>query len=105
MRKLLFLFVCLSLTVGQIFAQSHTVKGKVTDDKGAGIPNASILVKGTTIGTTSESDGTFSLNVPAHNASPRPRPSFDVYRESYWLVNMYLLITMLKRLISRRLAR
>ena len=65
MRKLLFLFVCLSLTVGQIFAQSHTVKGKVTDDKGAGIPNASILVKGTTIGTTSESDGTFSLNVPA----------------------------------------
>ena len=65
MRKLLFLFVCLSLTVGQIFAQSHTIKGKVTDDKGAGIPNASILVKGTTIGTTSESDGTFSLNVPA----------------------------------------
>ncbi len=65
MRKLLFLLVCLSLTAGQLLAQSHTIKGKVTDDKGAGIPNASILVKGTTIGTTSESDGTFSLNVPA----------------------------------------
>jgi len=66
MRKLLFLLVCLCLTAGQLLAQSHTIKGKVTDDKGAGIPNASVLVKGTTIGTTSETDGTFSLNVPAN---------------------------------------
>ena len=60
MRKLLTLLVCFSLALSQLMAQNRTVKGKVTDDKGAAVPNASILVKGTTIGTTSESDGTYS---------------------------------------------
>ena len=65
MRKLLTLLVCFSLALSQLMAQNRTVKGKVTDDKGAAVPNASILVKGTTIGTTSESDGTYSLSVPS----------------------------------------
>jgi TonB-linked SusC/RagA family outer membrane protein len=65
MRKLLTLLVCLSLALSQLMAQNRTVKGKVTDDKGNAIPNASVLVKGTTIGTTSENDGTYSLNVPS----------------------------------------
>src|SRR5690606_34540129 len=41
------------------------VTGKVTDDKGNPIPNASVLVKGTSTGTTTKTDGTYSLNVPA----------------------------------------
>ncbi len=40
------------------------VSGKVTDENGEGLPGASILVKGTTIGTTSDIEGNFSLNVP-----------------------------------------
>lgn len=62
---MLFLLFCFSLTISQLTAQSHTVKGKVTDDKGAPVPNASVLVKGTTIGTATGSDGTFALSVPA----------------------------------------
>lgn len=37
------------------------ITGKVIDDKGIGIPYASIFVKGTTIGTMSDSSGSFNL--------------------------------------------
>jgi TonB-linked SusC/RagA family outer membrane protein len=50
---------------GQLLAQSRTITGKVTDESGNPIPNASVTVKGTTFGTTSKDDGTFSLTIPA----------------------------------------
>ncbi|MEO7313317.1 MAG: SusC/RagA family TonB-linked outer membrane protein [Chitinophagaceae bacterium] len=40
-----------------------TIKGKVTDDKGNGIPGASVAVKGSNEGTATEVDGTFSLRM------------------------------------------
>lgn len=65
MRKLVTMCLCIVLAVTQIAAQSRTVKGKITDDKNNPVANASVLVKGTTTGTTSGADGSFSLNVPA----------------------------------------
>lgn len=50
---------------GQLLAQSRTITGKVTDENGNPIPNASVTVKGTSFGTTSKEDGTFSLTIPA----------------------------------------
>lgn len=44
------------------------VNGKVTDDQGAPVPGANVLIKGTTIGTSSDSDGKFSISVPDANA-------------------------------------
>lgn len=56
MRKLLLLlFGVVFIAVGAM--AQRTVTGKVTDDKGNPVPNASILVKGTTVGTTSKVDG------------------------------------------------
>ena len=49
-----------------LLAQNRNVSGKVTDDKGAGVANASVIVRGTNIGTTTSSDGSFSLNVPSN---------------------------------------
>ncbi len=69
MRKLLTMFFCVVLAITQIAAQTRTVKGKITDDKNNPIANASILVKGTTVGTTSGSDGSFSINVPSTGKS------------------------------------
>jgi TonB-linked SusC/RagA family outer membrane protein len=65
MRKQLLLlsgFVLLSI----ITLAQRTVTGKVTDDKGNPAPNVSVIVKGTTTGTTSKADGTYSLTVPAN---------------------------------------
>lgn len=39
------------------------VKGRVTDEKGDGLPGVSILVKGKTTGTTTNLDGTFTIEV------------------------------------------
>jgi len=65
MRKQLLLlsgFVLLS-----IFALAQrTITGRVSDDKGNPVPNASVIVKGTTTGTTSKPDGSYSLTVPAN---------------------------------------
>jgi len=63
MRKLVTIALCVVLAVTQIAAQTRTVRGKITDDKNSPIPNASVLVKGTTTGTTSGADGSFSINV------------------------------------------
>lgn len=41
------------------------VSGRVTSADGVGLPGVTVLVRGTTIGTATNSDGTFSLNAPA----------------------------------------
>src|ERR1035437_9139193 len=43
---------------------SKKVTGKVTDQSGAPVPGASIVVKGTTTGVISDSDGSFALTLP-----------------------------------------
>lgn len=45
-----------------------TIKGKVTDEKGEGLPGVSILLKGTQQGTTTDIDGNFSIDVPDKDA-------------------------------------
>lgn len=67
MRKLLLLMASVLFISAQLLAQGRTVSGKITDQNGKGLP-ATVTVKGTKIGTTTDGDGNFSLNVPA-NAS------------------------------------
>src|SRR5688572_4384312 len=66
MRKVVLLLMAISLSIGHIWAQQQrTITGKVIDDKGAPIPGASVLVKGTNTGTSTAADGTFTISVPA----------------------------------------
>ena len=47
-------------------AVETAVSGKVTSsDNGLGLPGVNIIVKGTTLGTVSDSDGNYSINVPS----------------------------------------
>ncbi len=41
-----------------------TVTGRITDEEGNGLPGATVLLKGTTTGTTTDIDGNFRLTVP-----------------------------------------
>lgn len=66
MRKLFTVFLCLVMSLLQVQAQNRTLTGKVTDEKGNPVVGASVLVKGTTIGTTSKEDGQYSLAVPSN---------------------------------------
>lgn len=64
MRRLVLLAMGLFCVCIQLMAQK-AISGRVTDDKGNPIPNASVLVKGTKTGTTTKADGTFSLTIPS----------------------------------------
>ena len=66
MRKVVLLLMAIILSVSHLWAQQRTITGKVTDDKGAPIPGASILAKGTNLGTSTGSDGSFSISVPSN---------------------------------------
>ena len=41
-----------------------TVKGKVVDEKGIGLPGVSVQIKGTTVGAVTDGNGLYSLSVP-----------------------------------------
>lgn len=54
------------LFVSVSFSQNtFKVSGKVSDDAGKPVSGASVLVKGTTVGTTTGTDGSFELNAPS----------------------------------------
>lgn len=41
------------------------ITGRVTDEKGEGLPGVTVLVKGTTQGTSTDANGNFTIDVPA----------------------------------------
>src|SRR5688500_17787592 len=45
-----------------------TVTGKIRDENGADFPGVNVLVKGTSIGTSSDVNGNYSLDVPSENS-------------------------------------
>lgn len=58
---------CLTLLVSAA-ALAQTITGKVTDESGQPLPGVSVVEKGTTNGTTTSSDGFYSLQVNASDA-------------------------------------
>src|SRR5688500_4294792 len=65
MRKLL-ISALLLFAVTVVQAQ-QAVKGKITDETGAPIPGASVVIKGTAIGTTTDNTGSFSFSLPPNS--------------------------------------
>lgn len=63
MKRLLFTLLFGLGLYGVTLAQGRDVSGRVTDAKGEGIPGASVLIKGTTTGTSTDLDGNFKLKV------------------------------------------
>lgn len=47
-----------------------TVTGRLTDEEGNPIPSASVTVKGTSIGTTTNANGNFALTIPDNISNP-----------------------------------
>ena len=63
MKKNLYLFMLLLFVTGSVFAQTMTVSGTVTTEDGHSLPGVSILIKGTTRGTTTDLQGKYSIAV------------------------------------------
>src|ERR1044072_8183770 len=58
------LAVFMTAFTAALYAQS-TVSGTITDETGAALPGVSLLVKGTSTGTSTDNDGKYSLTDPA----------------------------------------
>jgi len=65
-RKLFLCVFTLLLTSSFVIAQ-RTVSGTVSDDTGP-LPGASVIVKGTVTGATSDFDGNYSIDIPSNDA-------------------------------------
>ena len=66
-RKLMLLMTCLFIGIGLVNAQISKVTGTViSEEDGLPVVGASIVVKGTTLGTVTDMDGKFTLtNLPS----------------------------------------
>jgi TonB-linked SusC/RagA family outer membrane protein len=64
MRRLICLIMGMVLMTGQLFAQTKMVTGTVSDNNGQPLPGVSIRVPGTSTGTVTDKNGSFSFPVP-----------------------------------------
>ena len=65
-QKAIFCFAMLVFFAGTVLAQTKSISGVVKDASGETIIAASVIVKGTNIGTVTNIDGEFKLNVPTN---------------------------------------
>ena len=65
MKKKIFLFMAMLLAAVTAMAQNVSITGKVADSNGEPLIGVSVFVRGTTIGTMTDAEGTFALEVPA----------------------------------------
>ncbi len=88
MRRLLPLFLWISLCGCSLYGYSRdltvavtssphaknmafqaAVSGKVTDETGVGMPGVNVLIQGTSVGTTTDAEGTYRLSIPADQSA------------------------------------
>ena len=64
MRRFLLFFCCAVLIIGQVTAQNHAITGTVLDANGTPVVGASVSLKGSNRGTTTDNNGSFAISVP-----------------------------------------
>lgn len=70
MKQRLLYFLLSMLLMGSAYAQTRRVTGKVTtSDDGSLLPGVSVIVPGTRVGTTTDTNGEYGINVPAGTKS------------------------------------
>ncbi|RIJ50404.1 SusC/RagA family TonB-linked outer membrane protein [Maribellus luteus] len=67
-KGVLILFLFLFAGMNMIYAQQKSVTGSVKDESNIPLPGVTVMVKGTTNGTITNTDGTYSINVPGEEA-------------------------------------
>lgn len=68
-RCLLLYFGCMLLLGHVSYGQGLTVSGKATDENGESILGASVLLKGTNVGTITDAEGTYSIQATDANGT------------------------------------
>ena len=69
MKRLTLMLACFFISMGLAIAQNKQVSGTVLNENGEPVIGASVVAKGTTIGTVTDVDGRFALSVPANTST------------------------------------
>ena len=67
MKRFLFMLSCLLLGTAFVMAQVQ-VSGTVTDNSGTPLPGVNVVVKGTTTGSVTNTDGNYQITAPGMNS-------------------------------------
>lgn len=67
-KVLLFVGMILFMISFQSSAQTKTITGRVTDENGSPVPNATIEVKGQTTGVSADANGNYSISIMGTNS-------------------------------------
>jgi TonB-dependent starch-binding outer membrane protein SusC len=59
--------MCLMLVAASLTFAQNRITGKVSDSGGNGIPGATVIVKGTNTGTSSDANGNYAINANTNN--------------------------------------
>ena len=65
LRSIALFFLSMVLSSSIIFAQEKTITGKVTSKSEGALPGVNVIVQGTTTGTTTDLNGSYTLKVSA----------------------------------------
>ncbi len=57
------------VNISPIYLQASTVTGKVIDESGVGMPGVNVIVKGTSNGTATDSNGAYTLRLTSDQTS------------------------------------
>ncbi|UOG74519.1 TonB-dependent receptor [Hymenobacter tibetensis] len=80
MKKELLLWPLMICAASTAWAQQQRrISGVVKSEKGEGLPGVTVVVKGSTNGASTNSDGTFLINLPATDTNPTIRVSYIGY--------------------------
>lgn len=61
-KKSIMLFVCVFIVIVQSWAQQKMITGTVTDENAQPLTGVTVIIKGTTLGTTTDADGKYNIN-------------------------------------------
>lgn len=64
--KRVLLATLLGVFMLQAYAQERIISGKVTDESGEAMPGVNVIIKGTTVGATTDLDGNYRISAPTN---------------------------------------
>jgi TonB-linked SusC/RagA family outer membrane protein len=65
-KHIIVLAILIQCALVQVYGQSIVVRGKVVNESNAPIPGVTVSLKGSTVGTSTDGEGNFTLNIPSN---------------------------------------
>ena len=100
LRKLIPAFIFISIFFSTVYAQETVITGSIKDNTGSVLQGVNILLKNSTIGATSNSEGNYNLTIPNRISNPILMISFIGYDTKEIAINKRTVVDITLVLVS-----